>query len=288
MPSKKISIVLSDVDGTLLDSQKRITERAKAAIQKLRDAGIKFAVASARPPRGMKMIAEQIPLSAPIAALNGGMLVDPGTMRILTQQVLDDETARSVIERVDQYGLDVWVYAGMNWYVRNLNAPHREAEEKAVQFAPTEVKDFELALNQGVAKILGVSDDLALVARAETAIQDEFQNHGCGRSMTQSRECEPRVSAVRSLPFYLDVTHPKANKGAVVETLSKLLQIPAAEFATIGDMPNDVWMFRKSGYSIAMGHANDYVKKSANTVTAGMDDQGFAMGIENLLLWQSQ
>jgi hypothetical protein len=78
MPSKKISIVLSDVDGTLLDSQKRITERAKAAIQKLRDAGIKFAVASARPPRGMKMIAEQIPLSAPIAALNGGMLVDPG------------------------------------------------------------------------------------------------------------------------------------------------------------------------------------------------------------------
>jgi HAD superfamily hydrolase (TIGR01484 family) len=79
MPSKKISIVLSDVDGTLLDSQKRITERAKAAIQKLRDAGIKFAVASARPPRGMKMIAEQIPLSAPIAALNGGMLVDPGT-----------------------------------------------------------------------------------------------------------------------------------------------------------------------------------------------------------------
>ena len=106
--------------------------------------------------------------------------------------------------------------------------------------------------------------------------------------MTQSRECEPRVSAVRSLPFYLDVTHPKANKGAVVETLSKLLQIPAAEFATIGDMPNDVLMFRKSGYSIAMGHADDYVKKSANTVTAGMDDQGFATGIENLLLWQSQ
>jgi haloacid dehalogenase-like hydrolase len=73
-----------------------------------------------------------------------------------------------------------------------------------------------------------------------------------------------------------------------VETLSKLLQIPAAEFATIGDMPNDVLMFRKSGYSIAMGHADDYVKKSANTVTAGMDDQGFATGIENLLLWQSQ
>jgi hypothetical protein len=48
------------------------------------------------------------------------MLIDPGTMKILTQQALDDEAARSVIERMDQYGLDVWVYAGANWYLRNL------------------------------------------------------------------------------------------------------------------------------------------------------------------------
>lgn len=66
--------------------------------------------------------------------------------------------------------------------------------------------------------------------------------------------------------------------------LSELLQIPAAEFATIGDMPNDVLMFRKSGYSIAMGQANDDVKKSATAVTAEMDDEGFAKAIENLVL----
>jgi HAD superfamily hydrolase (TIGR01484 family) len=85
MPSKKSSIVLSDVEGTLVDSRKRITERAKAAIQKLSDAGIKFAVASARSPRAMTMIADQITLSAPIAAFNGGMLVDPATMKMLKQ-----------------------------------------------------------------------------------------------------------------------------------------------------------------------------------------------------------
>lgn len=284
MPSKKISIVLSDVDGTLVDSQKRITERAKAAIQKLSDAGIKFAVASARSPRGMTMIANQITLSAPIAAFNGGMLVDPGTMKVLTRQTLNDETARSVIERVDEYGLDVWVYAGVNWYLRNLNAPHREKEENVVRFAPTEVKDFEAALNEGVAKVLGVSDDLALVARAEKAIQDEFQNCSYTRSMARSRACEPLVCAARSYPFYLEVTHPNANKGAVVETLSELLQIPQVEFVTIGDMPNDVSMFKKSGYSIAMGQANDDVKKSATAVTAGMDDEGFAKAIENFVL----
>jgi Cof subfamily protein (haloacid dehalogenase superfamily) len=284
MASKKISIVLADVDGTLVDSQKRITQRAKAAIQKLSDTGIKFAVTSGRPPRGMTMISDQVKLSAPMAAFNGGMLVEPGTMKVLTQQTLDDQTARAVIERIDGYGLDVWVYAGVDWYLRNINAAHREKEERTVQFAPIEVKDFETALKQGVAKVVGVSDDLPLVVKAEKAIQDEFEHGALARSTTQSRDCEPHVSAARSQPYYLDVTHPKANKGAVVEMLSELLKIPAAEFATIGDMPNDVLMFEKSGYSIAMGQANDDVKKSATTVTAGMDEEGFAKAMENSIL----
>jgi Cof subfamily protein (haloacid dehalogenase superfamily) len=284
MPSKKISIVLSDVDGTLVDSQKRITERAKAAILRLGEAGIKFAVTSGRPPRGITMIAEQVKLSAPIAAFNGGMLVDPASMKVLTQFTLDAETARSVIQRVEEYGLDVWVYAGVDWYLRNLNAPHREKEEFTVRFAPIQVKDFESALEQGVAKIVGVDDDYPLVAKAEKGIQDEFENDVHAHCTTLSRDCEPHVSAARSQPYYLDVTHPKANKGSVVEMLSDLLGIPAAEFATIGDMPNDVLMFEKSGYSIAMGQANDQVRKSATAVTAGMDDEGFAKAMENFIL----
>jgi Cof subfamily protein (haloacid dehalogenase superfamily) len=284
MPSKKISIVLSDVDGTLVDSQKRLTERAKAAILKLSDAGIKFAVTSGRPPRGISMIAEQVKLSAPIAAFNGGMLVDPATMKVLTQLTLDAETARSVIQRVEEYGLDVWVYAGVDWYLRNLNAPHREKEELTVRFAPVQVKDFASALEQGVAKVVGVDDDYALVAKAEKGVQDEFEYDVHARCTTLSRDCEPHVSAARSQPYYLDITHPKANKGSVVEMLSDQLRIPAAEFATIGDMPNDVLMFEKSGYSIAMGQANDEVKKSATAVTAGMDDEGFAKAMEDFVL----
>jgi hydroxymethylpyrimidine pyrophosphatase-like HAD family hydrolase len=156
--------------------------------------------------------------------------------------------------------LNVWVYAGVHWYLRNLYVPHRESEENVVRFTRTEVKDFEAALNQGVANIVGVSDDSALVASAKKAIQDEFQPCSRANSTTQSRDCKPQVSAVRSHPFPLDVTHPNATKGVVVETLSELLQIPPAEFAKIGDMSNDVLIFRKSGYSIAMGQANDDVK----------------------------
>jgi Cof subfamily protein (haloacid dehalogenase superfamily) len=284
MASKKISILLADVDGTLVDSQKRITARAETAIQKLASAGIKFAVTSGRPPRGMKMIVQQVKLSTPLAAFNGGMLVEPETMKVLVQQTLDAETAQSVIERVGELDLDVWVYAGVNWYLLNLNTPHREKEERTVQFPPTVVKNFDEALRQGVAKVVGVSDDYDLVAKAEKVIADEFEHGVHAKCTTTSRDCEPSVSAARSQPYYLDITHPKANKGSVVEMLSDLLKIPPAEFATIGDMPNDVLMFKKSGYSIAMGQASEEVKKSATYVTAGMDEEGFAKAIEDFIL----
>jgi Cof subfamily protein (haloacid dehalogenase superfamily) len=284
MASKNISILLADVDGTLVDSQKRITARAKAAIQKLNESGIKFAVTSGRPPRGMKMIIEQVNLSTPVAAFNGGMLVEPGTMKVMTQLTLDDEIARSVIERIGELSLDVWVYSGVEWYLRDLNSPHREKEERTVQFPPTVVKNFDAAFKQGVAKVVGVSDDYDLVAKAEKVISEEFEHGIHAKCTTTSRDCDPSVSAARSQPYYLDVTHPKANKGSVVEMLSDLLKIPSAEFATIGDMPNDVLMFKKSGYSIAMGQASDEVRKSATYVTAGMDDEGFAKAIENFVL----
>jgi Cof subfamily protein (haloacid dehalogenase superfamily) len=284
MAPKKISILLADVDGTLVDSQKRITARAEAEIQKLNEVGIKFAVTSGRPPRGMKMIIEQVNLSTPIAAFNGGMLVEPGTMKVLIQQTLEAEIARSVIERVGEFGLDVWVYAGVDWYLRDLNTPHREKEERTVQFPPTLVKNFDAALRQGVAKVVGVSDDYDLVAKAEKGIADEFEHGIHAKCTTTSRDCDPSVSAARSQPYYLDVTHPKANKGFVVEMLADLLKIPSSEFATIGDMPNDVLMFNKSGYSIAMGQASEEVKKSATYVTAGMDDEGFAKAIEDFVL----
>ena len=121
-----------------------------------------------------------------------------------------------------------WVYSGVNWYLRDLNTPHRAKEEWTVQFPPTVVKNFDEALNQGVAKVVGVSDDYDLVARAEKVIAEEFEHGVHAKCTTTSRDCEPSVSAARSQPYYLDVTHPKANKGSVVELLADLLKIPPA------------------------------------------------------------
>jgi len=282
--AKDIALLLADVDGTLVDSQKRLTDRAKAAIAQLNAANINFAITSGRPPRGMRMISDQVELSAPIAAFNGGMLVDQKTFAVLLSQNLKDDVAEQVIDRVEKLGLDVWVYAGTEWYLRNLNAPHREKEEKTVQFPPTVVKDFRQALTQGVAKVVGVSDDYDLVAKAEQAIKAEFEEHVSTHHTVTSRDVHPSVSAARSQPYYLDVTNPNANKGAVVRLLSERLHVPAEKIATIGDMPNDVLMFNVSGFSIAMGQASDQVKRSASAVTSGMDEEGFARAVEEIIL----
>ena len=141
-------------------------------------------------------------------------------------------------------------------------------EQWTVKFPPKVVKTFDGLLGS-VAKIVGVSDNLEGVAKCEKDVQQAGGEH---------------ISAARSQPYYLDVTHPKANKGEVVLALSKLLDIPAEAIATFGDMPNDVLMFKKSGVSIAMGNASKEVQASATYVTATNEGEGFAKAIEEFVL----
>ena len=93
-----------------------------------------------------------------------------------------------------------------------------------------------------------------------------------------------QASAARSQPYYLDVTNPQANKGDVVDFLSRSLRIPAEGIATIGDMPNDVMMFEKSGLSIAMGNASPEVQAQANFVTLSNEEDEFAHAMERFVL----
>jgi Cof subfamily protein (haloacid dehalogenase superfamily) len=263
----KISLVLADVDGTLVTAEKVLTSRASAAVRALQAADIQFAITSGRPPRGMSMLIEPLALRTPVAGFNGGILVKPD-MTVLEQHVLAGDVARRALQVILQSGMDAWVYSGNDWLVRDPDAPHVAREEWTVKFAPTVVENFEQVLDSAV-KIVGVSDDHDLVARCEMDAQQALGSH---------------ASAARSQPYYLDVTHPDANKGTVVKTLSRLLSIPIAEIATIGDMPNDILMFRNSGLGIAMGNASPDVQAQADKVTTSYDDEGFAKAIEEFIL----
>ena len=265
--SKSIRLVLADVDGTLVTPEKKLTERTVQEVHKLHEAGILFAITSGRPPRGMQMLVQPLRLQTPIAAFNGGLLVEPD-MTVLEQRVLPPELVPQIVSTLDAADLDVWVYRGADWLVRDVQAPHVAREAATVQFEPTLVESFE-GITEDIAKIVGVSDDHELVASVEKSARERFGD---------------RVSAARSQPYYLDVTHPRANKGEVVELLARRLGVPPEQMATIGDMPNDVLMFARSGLSIAMGQSDREVQRAARRVTTSNEEEGFANAIERFIL----
>jgi hypothetical protein len=277
-----IKLLIADVDGTLVTHDKVLTERAKAAIAKLRAAGIEFAITSGRPPRGMQMLIQPLALTTPIAAFNGGMFVRPD-LSVLEQRVLQADVIEPAIEIMKAQGLDTWIYRGTDWFVHERHGPHVDREEWTVKFPPTVVANFQ-GLTNDVAKLVGVSDDLEAVRICESAVRQRFAEGVHTRESNPQREAHALVSAARSQPYYLDVTHPEANKGFVVRRLSEMLQIPTAEIATIGDMPNDISMFVQSGISIAMGQSSDEVKKAATYVTASSEEEGFAEAVERYVL----
>jgi Cof subfamily protein (haloacid dehalogenase superfamily) len=264
-----IKLLLADVDGTLVTPDKALTGRAIAAVRKLAEAGVLFAVTSGRPPLGMSMLIEPLNITTPVAAFNGGLLVNPD-MSVLEQREIPGELVAPVARLIRSFGLDVWAYAGADWYVPDPAGPHVARETATVRFEPKVLDNAAIeSLTSGVAKLVGVSDDLGAVARASQAAHDEFGDH---------------VSAARSQPYYLDVTHPDANKGAVARWLSARYDIPPQAMATIGDMPNDVLMFAHSGLSIAMGNASPEVQRAARRVTTSNAEEGFATAVERFIL----
>jgi Cof subfamily protein (haloacid dehalogenase superfamily) len=262
-----IELVLADVDGTLVTDDKQLTDRSVAAVRSLKGAGIKFAVTSGRPPRGMEMLVEPLALELPLAAFNGGLFARPD-MSVIEERSIDAGLIEAIIELIGEHELDVWLYRGSDWLLRDKDVPHVKKEADTVRFEPTVVESFD-GLTERIAKIVGVSDDLDAVAKAEAHAREKFGE---------------RVSAARSQPYYLDVTHPDANKGAVLHYFSREYDIPLERIATLGDQPNDVLMFTDAGLSIAMGNAGGEVQHAATQVTASNQDEGFALAIERYVL----
>jgi hydroxymethylpyrimidine pyrophosphatase-like HAD family hydrolase len=195
--ARPIAAVLADVDDTLVTKAKVLPPRAIEAVRRLQERGVLFALTSGRPPRGMRMLVEPLGLDVPMAAFNGGIIVLPD-MTLVDERTVPAEVAPAVVETCRAHGLYVWVYRGADWYVTDPHAPHAEREARICQFPPTVVPTYDGLLDR-VVKIVGVSDDHDLVARCEAAVQREFASY---------------VSAARSQPYYLDVTHPRPTRAS--------------------------------------------------------------------------
>jgi len=265
--STKVSLMLADVDGTLVTHDKVVTPRARAAVAELRAAHIGFAITSGRPPRGMKMLIDDLKIDTIVAGFNGGVFVNPD-LTVIESRFISRAVAARALEVICQHKLVGWLYTETDWFVPDPDGAHVAREAWTVKFKARVSTDFNSLLDRAV-KIVGVSDDLKAVAECEAVLQSELRG---------------QASAARSQPYYLDVTHLEANKGGVVEFLSKRLHIPPEAIATLGDMPTDVMMFEKSGLSIAMGNASPEVQTQASFVTLSNDEDGFAYAMDKFVM----
>ena len=260
-----IKLVVSDCDGTLVTPDKKLTDAARKAVARLHAAGIGFTLVSSRPSFGMRMLIAPCDLRLPFGAFNGSSIVGPDFAPLVQTVIAREVVARSLAV-LQEFDVDVWLFSGDSWLIAR-DGDYVPNEKRTIETEPTVVQDFSLYLDR-VCKVVGVGADPEKLARCEAAMQGALGD---------------TAHAARSQSYYLDVTPRGHDKGTFVDAMAKRLGVTRDEIATLGDMRNDLPMFRRSGISIAMGNAPDDVKAQASRVTASNREDGFAKAINELL-----
>jgi Cof subfamily protein (haloacid dehalogenase superfamily) len=265
---RKISLVVSDVDGTLVTKEKALLPGTIAAVRRLNERGIGFSLCSSRPPFGLRMMIEPLQLKLPFGGYNAGAIVEPD-FTVVEQKLIPPETAKQAVDIFRAHGIDCWVFVGNEWVVTNRQGDHVDHEIHTIQTLPTVVPSFMDEHFRAVGKVVGASNDHHRVALVERVMREALDG---------------RANAARSQPYYCDVIAPGIDKGRIIEVLSARLGVPREEIAVLGDMENDLQMFAKAGFAIAMGNAAPEVKRAADAITLSNEQEGWALAVERHIL----
>lgn len=261
-----IRLLVSDIDGTLVNHDKQLTQATVAAVARLRAAGIGFALISARPRSGIMPLAETLELKGLLAAFNGGTIFDEGGA-VRERHCVPSHVVEDALAAGRDAGATVWLFADDRWYASNGDDPHTERERRSTFQEPSVANDFGDLLG-AVDKITIVSDDHDLL----DGVTDRLRAaHGTAATIARSQR------------YYLDITATAANKGAGIAALARAANVPLDAVAAIGDMANDLPMLERAGLAIAMGQAPDAVKAAADWVSESNDADGVAAAIDRLL-----
>ena len=262
-----IKLVVSDVDGTLVTPQKALSPATIAAAHRLREAGVHLALVSSRPPRGMAFLTMDLGLTGPLGGFNGSTILTPdGT--IVEERVVPAAAVRTSLALFAERGVSAWLFADNQWFIKDLDGEYVAKERRTVRFEPTVVEDFEPYVAR-CGKVVGASSQFDMLAGCEGELQERLGG---------------AANARRSQRYYLDVTHPGADKGTAARSFAKWYGVDAAEICAIGDQENDLPMFRVAGHSIAMGNAPPAVAAQAQQHTASNEQDGWATAIDRFVL----
>lgn len=265
-----IKLIVVDLDGTLLNSEHKISERTADAMRKALAQGIKIVLATGKTAYSGREIVKQFGLDTPGIYVQGLNITYPdGSVKNLA--ALEPALVRSVITFVEDRGFDLAAYSGGRILTRVENAGARELSEKYHDAPPEAVGPLQNILDSTpINKLLFIKQK---EPRKITALrwQLEMQINGKAR-------------LVQALDDMLEMLPSGASKGKALRILLKELDIDAKHVMAIGDGENDLEMLDLAGVGVAMGNANPKLKKNADHVVSSNDQDGVAEAIERFAL----
>jgi Cof subfamily protein (haloacid dehalogenase superfamily) len=264
----RIKLVITDVDGTLVTTEKALRPSAVAAVRRLHEAGIGFTICSSRPPFGLKTMRDALQITLPFGGYNGGSIVEPD-LSVIEQVCIPPDVARRAVDIFHENGVSTWVFVGNEWVILDRDGDHVDHEIHTIDTPPTVVDRYTDYHFSAVGKIVGASNNHDLIAKVERIMQEALGH---------------TAHAARSQAYYCDVIAPGISKGRIVSVLGERLGLATDEIAVLGDMHNDLEMFAAAGFPIAMGNAPDDVKAKAKGTTGSNDEDGWAQAIDRFVL----
>ena len=263
-------LIAMDLDGTLNNDQKTITEITKAALMAAQERGIRLALASARPSPGLFKERDILRLqdyNGILMSYNGGRIVDAATGRVLFETSMELNQTKQVLRRLEELPVTPILDDGVQFYVADKNGYKVDYECKNNQMTCSEVGNLADFLSFAPIKILMSvqPEELPKVQQQIAAFLPE------------------ELTVVQTAAFYLEVIPKVINKGQGIRDICAVLGIQPAQVISFGDAANDIPMLREAGMGVAMGNASDAVKAAADMVTLSNNDDGIAAALEKLL-----
>lgn len=262
-------LVASDVDGTLLDDDEKITPRTRAAVTAAVQAGTQFVLATGRPPRWVQPVVDALGFAPMAVCANGAVIYDPATDRIVSARTLSAEMLGELAEIATR------VIPGAGLAVERVGRSAHDAATPQFVSSP----DYEHAwLNPDNTEV-SVEDLLS-----EPAIKLLIRQAGA-RSDDMAAVLAKHIGSQGDLTYstnngLIEVVPLGVSKATGVDELARPLNIPAEEIVTFGDMPNDIPMLQWAGLGVAMGNAHPDAVAAADEVTATNTNDGLARVLE--------
>ncbi len=262
-----IKLFVTDLDGTLLNCDHRVSEENKQAIAELAARGVTVTIATGRMHISALPYARQLSLDVPIITYNGAMIKSVGG-KVYYEAYLEPDVVREVCQFAMGRGLYVHSYDENKLYLREYGEKAKRYEEAAGVKGEV-VGDGIMEIAERVPKMLIITDEERETDRFIAELNETYKG---------------RLSAVKSNPEYIEIVRPGVNKANALAILMKKLDVTREETMAIGDSNNDLPMLKEAGFSVAMGNANDNVKAVCDAVTGTCAENGVAMAIRRYIL----